>query len=415
MRCDHNKHRSEQPSIPLGEAFLDMITAPERDLRARLRTHGLRALSVKAWTGLGPIRSIRGGLLMMAVVAVTPLVMFASGMALWRASDANELTTTAAWITVAAVPVLIGVAAVVIVGIASEAMVMEWLFYLERLSRAYARGRYSLRPKRLQQAPLEFRMLGEAVEDMASAVEHRDQALRDSLDEQTVLLREVHHRVKNNLQIVGSLLSLQASRSQNLDTKDALQDALVRIDAMSLSQRFMQQQEEEDSISSLELFESFAVQIRARLGSGRRGLVLNTDIEPRVMPLEAGSRLVLIAAEAILCAFRACPDANPLTCLLAVSFNPDGVEMNLSVPGEANAFDCGPEQISRNLIDGYVRQMRGLLTVEEGSDELTVSAPCGPAQSEQPAPQDHREAGDNAAQGPNFFRVLDRTHGHVAS
>jgi hypothetical protein len=392
-----------------------MITTPERDLRARLRTHGLRALSVKAWTGLGPIRSIRGGLLMMTIVAITPLVMFASGMALWRASDANQLTTTAAWITVAAVPVLIGVAAVVIVSIASEAMVMEWLFYLERLSRAYARGRYSLRPKRLQQAPLELRTLGEAVEDMAAAVEHRDQALRDALDEQTVLLREVHHRVKNNLQIVGSLLSLQASRSQNPDTKDALQDALVRIDAMSLSQRFMQQQEEEDSISSLELFEGFAAQIRARLGSGRRGLVLNADIEPRVMPLDAGSRLVLIAAEAILCAFRACPGANPLICNMAVRFNPDGVEMRLSVPDWPRAFDCGPEQISRSLIDGYVRQMRGRLLAEAGSGELTVSAPCGPAPSEQPQREDRPEAGGDAAQDPNFFRVLDRTHGHVAS
>jgi uncharacterized membrane protein YhiD involved in acid resistance len=391
-----------------------MTISPERDLRARLRTHGLRALSVKAWTGLGPIRSIRGGLLLMTIVAITPLVMFASGMALWRASDANQLTTTAAWITVAAVPVLIGVAAVVIVGIASEAMVMEWLFYLERLSRAYARGRYSLRPKRLHQAPLEFRMLGEAVEDMAAAVEHRDQALRDALDEQTVLLREVHHRVKNNLQIVGSLLSLQASRSKDLTTKEALQDVLVRIDAMSLSQRFMQQQEEEDSISSLELFESFAGQIRARLGGGRRGLVLSIDIEARVMPLEAGSRLVLIAAEAILCAFRA-SDANPLTCRLTVSFNPDEVEMKLAVPGEPDAFTCAPDVISRDLIDGYVRQMRGRLRAEAGSGELLVSAPCGPAQSERHARQGDDEAGGDTAQDTKLFRVLDRTHGGVAS
>jgi signal transduction histidine kinase len=389
-----------------------MITSPERDLKARLRSHGLRALSVKAWTGLGPIRSIRGGLFLMTIVAITPLVMFASGMALWRASNANELPTTAAWITVAAVPVLIGVAAVVIVGIASEAMVMEWLFYLERLSRAYARGRYSLRPKRLQQAPLEFRMLGEAVEDMAAAVEHRDQALRDALDEQTVLLREVHHRVKNNLQIVGSLLSLQASRSKDAGTKDALQDALVRIDAMSLSQRFMQQQEEEDSISSLELFESFSGQIRARLGGGRRGLVLSSDVEARVMPLEAGSRLVLIAAEAILCAFRASSGANPLTCLLTVSFNLDDVELKLSVPGEPNAFDCGPDQISRGLIDGYVRQMRGRLRAEAGSAELLVSAPCGPPREQQ---QPDGEMGRDVAQDTKFFRVLDRTHGDVAS
>jgi hypothetical protein len=226
--------------------------------------------------------------------------------------------------------------------------------------------------------------------------------------------------VKNNLQIVGSLLSLQAARSKDPNTREALQDALVRIDAMSLSQRFMQQQEEEESISSLELFESFAAQIRARLGGGRRGLILTSDIEARVMPLEAGSRLVLIAAEAILCAYRVSSETNPLTCRLTVSFNPDGVEMKLEVPGEPDAFECGPEVVSRGLIDGYVRQMRGRLSAEAGSGELMISAPCAPAREEDepprlPSPPSDAENGQNKAQDPNFFRVLDRTHGHVAS
>ncbi len=388
-----------------------MTTPHGRNLRARIKAHGLRALSVKAWTGMGPIRSIRGGLLLMTVVAVTPLVLFASGMALLRAGDAHQLPTTAAWITVAAVPVLIGVAAVVIVSIASEAMVMEWLFYLERLSRAYARGRYSLRPKRLQNAPLEFRALGDAVEEMASAVEHRDQALRDALQEQTVLLREVHHRVKNNLQIVGSLLSLQAARNTDPDTKAALQDAMVRIDALSLSQRFTQQQEEEDVISSVELFEAFVGQIRARLGSVRRGLALTTDIEAHVLPLDTGSRLTMIAAEALVCAFRS-TRSNPLACHLKLTFNVDGVEMTLTVADEPDAFICGPDQISRDLIDGYIRQMRGRLNVLEGTGQLTVSAPCHlPRHEAEQAPAD----APSSTQTPKFFRVLDRTHRSVAS
>ena len=368
----------------------------------------MRALSIKAWTGLGPIRSIRGGLLFMTILAVTPLMLFASGMALLRASDANELPTIAAWITVAAVPVLIGVAAVVIVGIASEAMVMEWLFYLERLSRAYARGRYSLRPKRLQQAPLEFRQLGEAVEDMAAAVEHRDQALRDALEEQTVLLREVHHRVKNNLQIVGSLLSLQAARSKDPAIKEALQDAMVRIDAMSLAQRFMQQEgEEEDSIASTELFEAFAAQVRARLGNGRRALVLSMDIAPRVMPLEVGSRLVAVAAEALICALRGdLPD--PLLCHLTVAFTDDEVEMTMVAQGEPNAYACAPQMVSRDLIDGYVRQMKGRLTAQEGSGSLSVTAPC-------PLPGGRPQADARDDQDTKFFPVTDRTHGRLAS
>ena len=346
----------------------------------------------------------------MTVVAVAPLVLFASGMALLRARDTDHVLTAAAWAGVAAVPVLIGIAAVLIVSIAAESMVMHWLTYLERLSRAYARGRYSLRPRRLLQAPREFRALGEAVEEMAAAVEHRDQALRESLDEQTVLLREVHHRVKNNLQIIGSLLSLQASRSTDTGVREALQDALVRIDAMSLSQKFMQQQEEEEQISSTELFEAFAIQARARLGAGRNALNLVLDVEAGVIPLETGSRLVLAAAEALLCAFRA-SDADPMICRLEVCFEDDCVRLTLRTPGAPDAFiDC-PDRVSRDLLDGYVRQLRGRLRADPGSGELCIFAPLTirfPSV---------RDAGEPASstQGLKFFRVFDRTHGGVAS
>ncbi len=369
-----------------------------------------------AWTGSGPIHSLRSGLLVMTILAVTPLVIFASGMALLRANDANRLSTTAAWITVAAVPVLIGFAAVVVVGIAAEAMVMQWLSYLERLSRAYARGRYSLRPRRLQHAPTEFRLLGEAVEEMAAAVEHRDQALRDALEEQTVLLREVHHRVKNNLQIVGSLLSLQASRSREPAVKEALQDALVRIDAMSLSQRFMQQQEGiEERASAAELFETFVSQARGRLGAGGRGLDIVLDIEPETMPLDTGSRLVLIAAEALICAYRASDD-GPLACRLMVRFEGDGVTLTLTAPDEPDAFCNMPDRVPRDLIDGYVRQLRGRLVAEPGSGALSVQAPLAAGrQRSTAAPAAPAPAPAGATQGLKFFRNLDRTHGDVTS
>ena len=378
-----------------------MPPAPFTPPRGRARSSGLNPPGSRAWSGSGPIRSIRGGLLLMTIVAIAPLVLFASTMALMRAEEAHRLPTAATWVTVAAVPVLIGAAAVVIVGIASEAMVMEWLCYLERLTRAYARGRYSLRPKRLEDAPQEFRRLGDAVGEMAAAVEHRDHALRNALQEQTVLLREVHHRVKNNLQIVGSLLSLQAARSRDPDTREALQDALVRIDAMSLSQRFMQQHEEdeEDCISSVELFEAFVAQIRARLGAGRRGLDLTSDVEPRVLPTLTGSRLVLVAAEALLCAFRGSRN-DPLRCLLQVRFVGGTVSMSLAVTNAPDAFAGSPQSISRDLIGGYVRQLRGVLEAPAGGGSLAVTAPCAPMSRASDEPAADEPARPAASTGP---------------
>jgi hypothetical protein len=375
------------------------VGAPERGRGSK------RSARPRAWPGIGPLRSLRVTLVIMTTLAITPMMLFASSMAVLRASETQHLPSVAAWLTVSALPLIVGVGGILVVSLSWEALVMDWLTYLERLSRAYARGRYSLRPRRLQQAPAEFRALGQAVEEMAAAVEHRDQALREALDEQTVLLREVHHRVKNNLQIVGSLLSLQAQRSDDPAAREALLDALVRVDAIALGQRFMRAQEDEERVPSVELFETFVRQSLARLGVSRRSLEIVADVEPGLLPQETGGRLVLLAAEALLDACHAV--SGPLIFRLELRFEEDCAILGWSpAPDEASHG-----RVTYDLINGYVRQLRAQL---EPAPEL------GGIQARAPLPPHRRPAANDAApaapsQGPKFFRILDRTERGVAS
>jgi len=61
-----------------------------------------------------------------------------------------------------------------------------------------------------------------------------EEKLRTSLEEKEVLLREIHHRVKNNLQVISSLLDLRASRSHDNKVIDLFQDARTKIHTMAL-------------------------------------------------------------------------------------------------------------------------------------------------------------------------------------
>lgn len=65
-------------------------------------------------------------------------------------------------------------------------------------------------------------------------IETRNDIINKSLEEKDLLIKEVHHRVKNNLQIISSLLKLQAGKTQNPEILNSLKEAQDRINSMAL-------------------------------------------------------------------------------------------------------------------------------------------------------------------------------------
>ncbi|MGZ3591750.1 MAG: histidine kinase dimerization/phosphoacceptor domain -containing protein, partial [Thermodesulfobacteriota bacterium] len=76
--------------------------------------------------------------------------------------------------------------------------------------------------------------LNEELLDKIDAVQKAEEGLRASLKEKEILLKEIHHRVKNNLQIMSGLLALQADRLHNESLRETFKDAESRIWSMAL-------------------------------------------------------------------------------------------------------------------------------------------------------------------------------------
>lgn len=95
-------------------------------------------------------------------------------------------------------------------------------------------GEFSLEP-----AFSEFRELIGDVRSMESAVEEREAQLTDMVRQRDTLLREVHHRVKNNMQIISSLLSLQKDGMVDSEAAIALTESSSRVQALALVHEFL--------------------------------------------------------------------------------------------------------------------------------------------------------------------------------
>jgi two-component sensor histidine kinase len=127
----------------------------------------------------------------------------------------------------------------------------------------------------------ELTLLASIAHHAAVALEHGRAVMRG------VLAQEIHHRVKNNLQTVASLLRLQA-RSTDVDPRRALEDSVTRILAIAAVHEVLTERHEDD-VDLGELVERLRRMIVQGLGAGK-------EVESSVEPVSlAGARATALA------------------------------------------------------------------------------------------------------------------------
>ena len=265
------------------------------------------------------------------------------------------------WATLG-LPLVAWVLAVVAVMIVAERVVIRWLEYLERIASIYAKGRFSVRPVQARNAPWEIRNLAITLDQMADAIDARDASLRDSLAHKDALMREIHHRVKNNLQVISSLLNMQQRSLTDPAARAAMSDTRQRITALALIYRALYQSPDLRRVDVRGFLEELIAQLVASdIG---RGPLVRTELEADALTIDPDklAPLALWAVEAITNAQKHAFDGRGGT--LRVRFKVDREESRLEVeddgPGVAHAEARGSGSgVGRTLMTAFARQLRG--------------------------------------------------------
>lgn len=204
--------------------------------------------------------------------------------------------------------------------------------------------------------------------------------LKASLTEKDVLLREVHHRVKNNLQIISSLINLQMKKITEAKTRAELNATRNRIRSMALIHAKLYQSGNLSKINFAEYIEEFSRQLRSLFNINPKKVSLVLDIDAVYLGVDVAIPCGMIVNELLTNAVKyAFPEERKGQ--IRVVLRSEAAQTVLSV--EDNGIGLPPEidlehveTLGLQLVHGLAQQIEGIVTVERsGGTRVVIRCP----------------------------------------
>ena len=209
-----------------------------------------------------------------------------------------------------------------------------------------------------------------AIFEVITERKQAEEALAKSLEEKTALLKEVHHRVKNNLQIVASLLRLQAGRSPHPEVLEVLENTRNRVHSMALLHETLYRSDNLARINFAAYVEELCRHLRRSAGAVMARVTLESKMVPIGLPLDLSLPCGLIINELLSNALKhAFPGDRKGLVTVSLEPAPDKqlvlrVTDNGVGPPPIRDLTATPT-LGLRLISGLASQLGGKLTVEQ--------------------------------------------------
>lgn len=198
--------------------------------------------------------------------------------------------------------------------------------------------------------------------------------LRQALEAQSAVQREADHRVKNTLQLIASLLQLQARRAQDPAVREALKGMQQRLAAVSAAQRRVSRENGHEWVEADGMVRDVVGDLA--VGVGRDDVRIELKLEPFVVAARDGAPLALIANELVGNALRhGCPD-GPCRIEVDLSRTAEGYRLVVADEGRTGPAETRPG-VGMTICQLLAQQLRGRLDIEatQPGRRVVVSVP----------------------------------------
>lgn len=202
-----------------------------------------------------------------------------------------------------------------------------------------------------------------------------EEQVRASLHEKEILLKEIHHRVKNNLQIISSLLNLQSENIQDQDTRQLFRDSQNRVRSMALIHEKIYQSQDLAHINFADYIHSLGNYLLRSLRPQSSQVSLRIDVQPVFLGLDEAIPCGLIVNELVSNSFKhAYPNGSQGEVYICFSGTEKGAKTmrigdhGIGLPVELDFTNT--TSLGLQLVNSLVDQIGGTIALnrEEGTE-----------------------------------------------
>jgi len=310
------------------------------------------------------------------VAELIPRRLYAIGT--WTA-HADASSGMAAVVMPLILPVLMWVASLGVAYFAVFRLVLRHIRTLNRQMRRFALGYRDAPPEIIEDAPSELREVSATFQKLARILARDEAELEASLAEKTVLLKEIHHRVKNNLQLIASILNLQMRQVRDPAARQVLQNVQDRVLGLATIHRSLYQSERLSELRADGLIDEISRQLLALGAAPGSGISVQTRFDPIMMSPDRLVPLSLLLSEAVTNALKYIgkpENGGPPVLEIALTLEGDDVVLSVTntlagptAAGTPAAADPDGASLGADLIDAFAMQLEGELETGEFQTE----------------------------------------------
>ncbi|WP_165586973.1 histidine kinase dimerization/phosphoacceptor domain -containing protein [Pseudaestuariivita atlantica] len=291
-----------------------------------------------------------------------------------------------------AFPLLMWLVGIAVAWLGMHNLVIRHIHTLRDAMRRFALGERGAPPLKLKNPPEELAQTARAFNRMVAILTDSEQRREADLHDKTVLLREVHHRVKNNLQLIASITNMQLRQVETPEAKRVLSQLQRRVRGLATIHQSLYSTPDLTKVDAAQLVDNMVNQMDLIAGRTDVAPRVHTDLQSAMLYPDQAVPLSMLLAEALTNAWKytAADDGKQPEVRVRLFCDADGM-LNLwvrnsrspgkmALPEEGNGDDADATGLGTRLMAAFIVQLEGTSEVSDTPDHYEFRLRFKPAE-----------------------------------